>query len=399
MTPLRRLALASALLAAGHAAPAQDHALAAGDVIEFDVLDDAEPSRPLAVAPDGTVQLPLLGAVAVAGLTVPGATERIRAAYVEGELLRDPKIALAIASFRPVFVLGDVREPGQVPFQPLMTVEQAVGLAGGVASAADAGEERLLTEAALRGELRVIAAEMAREAATLARLRAELDGTNTLGREAVPGEARDWVDWARFEDLLGIEREILAADRDALDAEIASLGAERAAREREVALLEEREGNARAQIGARQADRDRIAPAALRGTLPTSQLTEADRALSSAQDALLEALRRRTEAERALLQLGRDVDRLLRERRRQALLATQDARLELQRLLARRTSVEERIALVTSWQSERARDDLSVRTTYRIRRQAGDALATEAHALTDPVQPGDVVLVSIELPR
>ena len=397
MLPMLR-ALVLALTVPAQPAGAQDYRLAEGDAIEFDVLDDAEPVRRLTIAQDGQVQLPLLGTVAIAGLTAPEAQERIRAAYVDRDLLRDPKIAFAVAAFRPVFVLGDVRDPGRVDYQPLMTVEQAVGLAGGTASVTASGEERLLTEAGLRGELRVAAAEMAREAARLARLQAEADGTDALTRDAVPEEAHPFVDWERFEGLLDVEREILATDRAALADGEAALTAEREAREREVALLSAREANARDQIASREADRDRLARLAERGTVPVTQAAEAERALAEAQDAALEVTRRRTEAERELLELGAEIDRLRHDRRREALLAVQDARLEMQRLLARRGSIEERIALVASWQSERARDDLAIETTYRVRRRDGEAVVTEPRALTDRVLPGDVVLVAIELP-
>lgn len=398
----RRLLVMLMLVMLGAPAAAQDYALTEGDVIDFDVLDDAEPARQITIAGDGQVQLPLLGAVRVAGLTAPEALEAIRAAYVERDLLRDPKIALAVASFRPVFVLGDVRQPGQVPFQPQMTVEQAVGLAGGVAQVTGTGDEQLLTEAGLRGEARVIAAEMARAAATLARLRAEIDGgaipEGEPAREAVPAEAHPYVDWERFADLLPIEREILATDRDALAEREAALEAERAVREREIALLGEREANAEGQIETYRADLDRIAPLVERGTVPRNQLTDAQQALARAQDAALEVTRRRTEAERELLRLGRDIAQLRADRRRAALVSLQDARLEIQRLMARRTSIEERIVLVTSWQSERARGDFAVQTRYRVRRRRGDDLVTEPHDLTDRVLPGDVVLVSIDLP-
>lgn len=393
-----RLRLLAILMLLATPLAAQEYTLTVGDVIDFDVLDDDEPARQITIAQDGQVQLPLLGAVTVAGLTAPEALEAIRAAYVERDLLRDPKIALAIAAFRPVFVLGDVRQPGQVPYQPLMTVEQAVGLAGGVAQVTGSGDEQLLTEAGLRGEARVIAAEMAREAATIARLRAEIDGAEVLGREAVPEEAHPYVDWERFETLLPVEREILATDRDALAEREAALEAERAVRGREIALLGEREENARGQIATYQADLDRIEPLVERGTVARVQLTDAQQALARAQDAALEVTRRRTEAERELLRLGQDIVQLRADRRRSALVSLQDARLELQRAMARRTSIEERIVLVTSWQSERARDDFTVETTYRIRRQEGSDLVTEAHGLTDRVLPGDVVLVSIELP-
>jgi hypothetical protein len=61
--------------------------------------------------------------------------------------------------------------------------------------------------------------------------------------------------------------------------------------------------------------------------------------------------------------------------------------------------VEERVFLVSSWQSDRSRDSLSIATSYRIRRGRGDDLRTfEADRVTE-LSPGDVLLISIELPE
>ena len=45
--------------------------------------------------------------------------------------MRDPSVAVEIEVYRPFFVLGEVTYPGQYPFVPNMTVENAVAIAGG----------------------------------------------------------------------------------------------------------------------------------------------------------------------------------------------------------------------------------------------------------------------------
>jgi len=76
------------------------------------------------------VTLPLVGAVEARGLTTSqlgGAiAARLRSGYV-----RDPSVAVEIETYRPFFVLGEVTFPGQYPYVPNMTVENAIAIAGG----------------------------------------------------------------------------------------------------------------------------------------------------------------------------------------------------------------------------------------------------------------------------
>ena len=74
--------------------------------------------------------LPLIGAVEARGLTTSqlgGAIAgRLRSGYI-----RDPSVAVEIETYRPFFVLGEVTYPGQYPYVPNMTVENAIAIAGG----------------------------------------------------------------------------------------------------------------------------------------------------------------------------------------------------------------------------------------------------------------------------
>lgn len=402
--PMARLAVLAAALALGIAAApsgparAQDYRLAVGDEVEFDLLDDAEEIRTLTVAQDGQVQLPLIGTIRIGGRTVPEAIDDIRAVYMERGLLRDPKVSLAIASFRPVFVLGDVMAPGEIGYRPQMTVEQAVGLAGGPAQSTDNSGDQLLTEASLRGELRIITSEIARQAAVTGRLRAMLDDADTPSLDAVPEAARDLVDPDLFADYARVEAEILESDRSEMAEERASIEDQIAALDQEIALLEERVATQRANIEGFSAERDRIVDLVARGSLTRGAAADAEADLYNAEIPLLESQRRQTEAVRQRAALRRDLEESEAIARRGALADLQAARLEIDRLLARHASTEERVYLVTSWQSTRSQDAFSIETEYRVRRDEGDGLEVLEAGLTDRLLPGDVLLVTIEIP-
>jgi polysaccharide biosynthesis/export protein len=77
----------------------------------------------------GMVTMPLIGAVqARAVICAIGAAIKSRLA---GGYIREPSVAVEVDVYRPFFVLGEVTYPGQYPYVPHMTVENAVAIAGG----------------------------------------------------------------------------------------------------------------------------------------------------------------------------------------------------------------------------------------------------------------------------
>ena len=77
-----------------------------------------------------TDSLPLVGAVEARGLTTAQLSSAI-AGRLKSGYVRDPSVAVEIETYRPFFVLGEVTFPGQYPYVPNMTVENAIAIAGG----------------------------------------------------------------------------------------------------------------------------------------------------------------------------------------------------------------------------------------------------------------------------
>jgi polysaccharide export outer membrane protein len=84
----------------------------------------------LTVAAEGTIAVPLVGDVKASGLTIGELTGAVRQRLMSG-YVKDPKVTLQILSYRPFFILGEVKTPGEYPFVPGMTVTNAAALAGG----------------------------------------------------------------------------------------------------------------------------------------------------------------------------------------------------------------------------------------------------------------------------
>ena len=96
------------------------YTLDAGDVIALDIFNVPEYSKEYKVLVDGTLNLPLINRISVAGLTLEEAEYVIREEYLNQDFLRDPIVNVNLTVSRPISVaiVGEIRTPGSylVPF-------------------------------------------------------------------------------------------------------------------------------------------------------------------------------------------------------------------------------------------------------------------------------------------
>lgn len=78
----------------------------------------------------GSVQLPLIGQVKAAGLTVGQFQNEVTAKLANGFLV-NPSVSIEVENYRPFYIMGEVKNPGQYPYVNGMSVLNAVALAGG----------------------------------------------------------------------------------------------------------------------------------------------------------------------------------------------------------------------------------------------------------------------------
>ena len=116
-----------------------DTTLGPGDVFTVRVYGEDMMSGSHQVAPDGTINFPLLGAVQVSGLEPTEVAEKIQTELRERDLLRNPHVSVYVEEYasKRVSVMGAVANPGTFPLEPGMTVVQAISMAGGFSSLAD----------------------------------------------------------------------------------------------------------------------------------------------------------------------------------------------------------------------------------------------------------------------
>ncbi len=111
-------------------APEPSYRLNSGDEIRVTVFGHDDLSGEFAIDGDGMVSLPLIQILEAKGLTTEEVaqviTDKLRPDY-----LKNPKVSVDILSYRPFYIIGEVRDPGSYAFVSDMTVVTAVALAGG----------------------------------------------------------------------------------------------------------------------------------------------------------------------------------------------------------------------------------------------------------------------------
>lgn len=114
--------------------PVEGTTLGPGDVFRLEVVGEKDFPTEYQVAPDGTVNFPYIDGMKVTGLEAQDVASRVRQALIERQILQHPSVIVRVTEFRSkrVTVLGQVKSPGSFPFQPGMTLVQAISQAGGV---------------------------------------------------------------------------------------------------------------------------------------------------------------------------------------------------------------------------------------------------------------------------
>ena len=132
------LAALLALLAAPLAyAQSAGYRIQPGDQLAITVLEDETLNRTTLVLPDGSISVPLAGTVNAAGRSVDAVESAIADRLASNFAVR-PSVFVSVTSVSetgltfPIYVVGQVGEPGQREVEAGTTLLQAIALAGGL---------------------------------------------------------------------------------------------------------------------------------------------------------------------------------------------------------------------------------------------------------------------------
>ena len=131
------MALCSSAFAQTNAAGAPAEALlGVGDVLKINVYQNPDLAVDAArISETGQINFPLIGSVAVSGLTVPQAEQKIAKLLRDGGFVLKPQVTIQIGLIRSavISILGQVGKPGRFPIESVGSkVSEMIAAAGGV---------------------------------------------------------------------------------------------------------------------------------------------------------------------------------------------------------------------------------------------------------------------------
>lgn len=127
----RASAQVSAAPQAAGVASQDNYVIGRQDVLNVTVFEQPELSGKFTVAGDGTFTFPLIGTVAVAGLTLRE-MEALLKQRLAGDFIKNPQVSASLDQFRGrrVFIFGAVGAPGMYPLGDYTTLIEALARAG-----------------------------------------------------------------------------------------------------------------------------------------------------------------------------------------------------------------------------------------------------------------------------
>ncbi|GAA0212014.1 polysaccharide export outer membrane protein [Brevundimonas nasdae] len=107
-----------------------EYRLGAADKVRVNVFGEEALTGEFIVGGSGKVSLPLIGEVQAAGLTIGQFQEEIAQALRQG-YINEPRVSAEVLNYRPFYILGEVKKPGEYPYTNNLTVLNAVATAEG----------------------------------------------------------------------------------------------------------------------------------------------------------------------------------------------------------------------------------------------------------------------------
>ena len=122
-------------MVAGLALAQSGEKLGVGDAVRVSVFQQADLTTETRISEQGTITMPLIGQVKLAGLSSTAAGSQIADALKRGQFLNNPQVNVALITLRSrqVSVLGMVARPGRYPLDDTSSqLADVIAAAGGV---------------------------------------------------------------------------------------------------------------------------------------------------------------------------------------------------------------------------------------------------------------------------
>ncbi len=346
------------------------------------------------VGVSGSLSLPFIGQLDVAGKTTGQVGEEIGAQLQSKFALRNlPSASVEVAQFRPVFLTGDVQNPGEYPYAPNVTVLKAVSLAGGLRRA-DAGQRFARDFINARGDAAVYDDQRGRLLARQARLQAEVRGDSEIAKTPALEKILN------IDALLESENALMKSRSERYTLQLKALTDLRQLLETEVESLQKKSETQNRQLQLANEDKEKVNRLNEQGLALAQRRISAEERAAEVEASLLDIDTSSLRAKQDINKATQDEINLRNDWVAQRSKELQDTEAELQKLNLQLGTSRELMSEALAQSAEAIRFDSSGKSasiTYVIVREEGGESKEIKADETTPVQPGDVIKVSSEV--
>ncbi|TKT69326.1 polysaccharide biosynthesis/export family protein [Aquamicrobium sp. LC103] len=343
------------------------------------------------VSPAGTLSLPLVGELPARGQTTAEVAELIAKSLQEKLGLSDrPEASVELAEYRPFYISGDVRAPGQYPYAPNLTVLKAISVAGG--SRRDGESTRLERDLLnAKGGYDVLADTRLRLLVKRARIEAEIGGKKEFeppkGYESNPELAAVMAD----------EQAIMTARQRTLSLRLEALEDLKQLLQSEISSLEQKVKTQKRQMELAKEELSGLGSLADRGLVVNTRVLSTERSIADMEGKLLDH-------ETAILRAKQDISKASQEAieisnnmSSDLAIERQQVEAELNQTVLKLGTQRGLISEALSLSGSTALGDEEIALSFAIVRQV-DGKSQEIDASENtPVLPGDVLKVTRSL--
>jgi polysaccharide export outer membrane protein len=396
--------LAALVLLASAKSSAAEYRIAPGDVIEVTIAGVPEQRQRATVQFDGTISLPGVGSVVVGGLAPTELQARmetllptriLKVRTPDGRerplIIRPADVAASVVEYRPIYVTGDVLTPGQQPYRPLMTVRQAVAVAGGYSMLRSRSAQAGADPVELRREYETSAIEYTKEQLRIARTEAELKGRDTINAGAMRGVP---VSSDLVAAIAKSEDSILKTAQSEYSGQRAFLDESLRKGDEQIAILKKQEAGEAKGVAFDEQDLDRVLKLYSAGSSTNPRVMEARRAVLLSSTRQLQTSAELMRVQRQQDEVRRQLDKLDNDRRVRLLTELNDANIRLADARTRMQAAAQKLHPLGGAGPAPVGVD-NVRPQVAVFRRAGRSWSRLPAAEDFEVEPGDVIEVAL----
>ncbi len=346
------------------------------------------------VGPSGSISIPFIGEMPATGKTTDEIAEAIGIGLQKQFGLRDrPSASVEMSQFRPIYLSGEVQNPGEYPFAPNLTVLKAVSLGGGMRRA-DAGQRFARDFINAKGDAVVYMAERGRLLMRKARLMAELTGKDEI---EVPADLKQLPQAA---SLLASEKALMDTRSQRMKTQLQSLEDLKTLLQNEVEALSKKNDTQSRQLDLAKADRDKVESLAERGLELASRRISAEQRASDLEATLLDTETASLKAKQDINKANQDEITLHNDWQSSLAQDMQDTDTQLETLQLKLSTSQSLMQEAVAQSADASNLDANgqgVNIVYTIiRDENGQSKEIQAQENTQ-VLPGDLIKVSTGL--